>query len=466
VEKYAITKQLNGKMIEHKTGKSNHVNDTRKPNVLGAIFLLSFVSGAGIVLGEQFKVADVRQLESVIKGLEPGDEVVLAAGEWRDAELRVEAIGTREKPVVFRAELPGKTIFTGASRVRISGKFVELRGIQMVNSTNPKNDWLEFRYDSKRWAENCSVSNCAFVEDESFASSEKENRWIGIYGQFNELSNCRIQGKKNKGATLVVWLGEKDLGNHKIVNNYFGKRPLLGKNGGETIRVGDSKTSMQSSRCLIENNVFEQCDGETECISNKSCENIYRGNTFREVQGTLSLRHGNRCLVEKNVFLGNRRNQTGGIRVMGEDHRILSNYLADLEGDGFRTAITLINGIPDSPDNGYVPVQRVIIDGNTINNCEHSVLLSYNDDRKATVLPSQVTFRNQRIVARKGKKVFEVGDLKRMDEVLNEIQFEGNQVQAGKLGIELRAGIEQLESITFDPPRGLNKDDVGPVWRE
>lgn len=433
-------------------------------NVLGAIFLLWFASGAEFVRAEQFKVRDEAQLRSIVKNLNPGDEVVLSAGEWHDSELRIEGAGSKEKPIVFRAEQPGKTVLTGASRVRISGKFVELRGIELRNLTGQKADWLEFRYDSKALAEHCSVRDCSFVEDESFTSTEKENRWIGIFGQFNEISNCRIQGKKNKGTTLVVWLGDKDLGNHKIVKNYFGKRPLLGKNGGETIRIGDSETSMQSANCLIENNVFEQCDGETECISNKSCDNIYRGNTFREVQGTLTLRHGNRCLVERNVFLGNKRNQTGGIRVIGEDHRILNNYLADLEGDSFRTAIVMINGIPNSPDNGYLPVQRPIIDGNTIVNCKHSVLLAYNDTSKATVLPSQVTFRNQRIVARKGKEAFEVGERKRLTELLSGIQFEGNQVQADELGITPRMGIEQVDSINVDLPLGLNKEDVGPDW--
>ena len=445
-------------------GEVRCVNDTRMPSVLGAVFLLWLASGAEFARCEQFKVSDEDQLRSVVKGLKPGDEVVLSAGEWRDAELRIEGTGSQEKPIVFRAEQPGKTILTGASRVRISGKFVELHGIQIINLTGRKADWLEFRYDSKQRAENCVVRDCAFVEDESFTSTEKEDRWIGIFGQFNELSNCRIEGKKNKGTTLVVWLGEKDLGSHKIVNNYFGKRPVLGKNGGETIRIGDSETSMQSAKCLVENNLFEHCDGETECISNKSCDNIYRGNTFREVQGTLTLRHGNRCLVEKNVFLGNKRNQTGGIRIMGEDHRILNNYLADLEGDGFRTAITMINGIPNSPDNGYLPVQRPIIDGNTIVNCKHSVLLAYNDTSKATVLPSHVTFRNQRIVARNGKEAFEIGDRKRVAELLEGIQFEGNQVQADKLGITSSRGIEQLDSVKVAPLSGLSKQDVGPHW--
>jgi poly(beta-D-mannuronate) lyase len=440
------------------------LNDTRSLCCSGAFFVLWIVFGPVLGHGEQFKVKNSDQLRSALNGLNPGDEVVLSSGTWSDSELRIEGTGTKEKPILFRAEIPGKTIITGASRIRISGSFLELRGIKMVNVTGQKEDWLEFRYDSKRSAEDCIVRDCSFVEDEDFESKEKENRWIGMYGQHNQLSHCHIEGKKNKGTTLVVWLGEKDRGNHRIENNYFGKRPLLGKNGGETIRIGDSSNSMRSAKCIVKNNLFEHCDGETECISNKSCDNIYRGNTFREVQGTLTLRHGNRCLVEKNIFLGNKRDQTGGIRIIGEDHRILNNYLVALEGDGFRTAISLLNGIPDSPDNGYVPVQRAVIDGNLIVDCKHSVLLSYNDNKKAIVLPTQIIFRNQRIVSRKGKEAFEVGDRKRMAEVLGEVQFDGNQVQADKLGISPSKGIEQLDMLSVEVPRGLERKDVGPDW--
>ncbi len=59
---------------------------------------------------------------------------------------------------------------------------------------------------------------------------------------------------------------------------------------------------------------------------------------------------------------------------------------------------------PQYPDNGYLPVQRAVIDGNVIVDCKHSVLLAYNDIKKATVFPTQIIFRNQRIVSRKGRE--------------------------------------------------------------
>ena len=63
---------------------------------------------------------------------------------------------------------------------------------------------------------------------------------------------------------------------------------------------------MNVSRMIVEDNYYEHCDGEAEIISNKSCENIYRRNTFVECKGAL-MRHGNRCTAEGNWFFGHGR---------------------------------------------------------------------------------------------------------------------------------------------------------------
>lgn len=424
--------------------------------MLGFLIALGFCRTAH---AEIFKVLSPTELTEAMKKSRPGDEIVLAEGDWHDVELRIDGQGTESAPILVRAAVPGKTILTGASRVRLSGNYVIVSGLWLHNPTESKHDWFEFRFDSKRRASHCTVTNCAFTEDDDFNSFDKENRWIGIFGEANQVTSCRMVGKKNKGTTLVVWLGDQDQGSHRIVSNYFGIRPALGKNGGETIRIGDSEASMQSAHCLVEQNLFEACDGETECISNKSCENSYRENTFLEVQGTLTLRHGNRCLVEKNIFIGNRKSRTGGIRIIGEDHHVVGNYLQDLEGDGFRSAITVMNGFPNSKLNGYFPVQRAIVENNMIVNCKHSLLLGYNDEAKATVVPSDCTFRRNSIIARAGQLGIEIAKMPERS------QFEGNRVQADDFDANLIPGIEKANSIDVKCPTPLTTNDVGPKWR-
>lgn len=406
-----------------------------------------------------FSASNPEAARKAVRDAKAGDTIVLTTGEWKDADLRLDGEGTVEAPITIRAEVPGETRFTGSSRLRLGGSHLIVSGLHLQNLSGTKADWLEFRIDSKRLATHCRVTDCAFTEDSAFTAAETENRWIGIYGESNQLDHCRIEGKKNKGATAVVWLGEQNSGRHHIHHNHFGARPRLGKNGGETLRIGDSDTSMQEAACLIEENLFHQCNGETECISNKSCGNIYRANTFLQVSGTLTLRHGNRCIVEKNLFFGNKQKQTGGIRVIGEGHQILDNHLQDLEGDGFRSAVTLVNGIPNSPLNGYWQVKDTHIRGNTLLNCKHSMLLGYNDVKEANLTPVGTRIEENRIIARPGQKAIET------TLAPEAFTWVDNVAKADQLGMTDQKGL-LLSSSLFITARNFSDQETkfGPSW--
>src|SRR5690606_38757010 len=95
--------------------------------------------------------------------------------------------------------------------------------------------------------------------------------------------------------------------------------------------------------------------------------------TFRESKGTLTLRHGNRATVEGNFFLGNGVEDTGGIRVIGEDHVIVNNYIADID-DQADGAISFAAGIPNSQLNGYFQVKDAVVAHNTIVNVEGAAI--------------------------------------------------------------------------------------------
>ena len=56
--------------------------------------------------------------------------------------------------------------------------------------------------------------------------------------------------------------------------------------------------SLSSGYTVVEFNLFEDCDGDPEIVSVKSCDNIIRHNTFLKSYGTLSLRHGNKRNLE------------------------------------------------------------------------------------------------------------------------------------------------------------------------
>src|SRR5690606_18846970 len=161
--------------------------------------------------------------------------------------------------------------------------------------------------------------------------------------------------KLNGGTTLIVNLDdERSQQNfHSIDSNYFAGRQRLGSNGGETIRVGVSRYSLTASNTNIAYNFFEHVNGEVEIISLKSGNNQVHHNTFYECEGGLVLRHGSENIIESNVFIGNNKPNTGGIRVINPGHKVFNNLLVGLAGERFRAAFGVLNGVPNSLINRY-----------------------------------------------------------------------------------------------------------------
>jgi len=76
------------------------------------------------------------------------------------------------------------------------------------------------------------------------------------------IERCHFEGKTTGGTTVVVWLQEGLEARHVFRANYFGPRQKLGKNGGETIRIGDSQSAHLNAHCEVVGNLFYQCNGE------------------------------------------------------------------------------------------------------------------------------------------------------------------------------------------------------------
>ena len=156
----------------------------------------------------------------------------------------------------------------------------------------------------------------------------------------------------------------------KIHHNYFADRvpvdnDVNGLNDQDAIRIGTSTTSLSDSFTEIYDNLFNNWAGEVEIISNKSGSNKYYNNTFRDYQGTLTLRHGNNAEVFGNYFFGNENTFSGGVRIIGEDHKVYNNYFEGLRyrkpnGSGSNTtgALNVMNGIENSALNQYYQVKK------------------------------------------------------------------------------------------------------------
>jgi len=321
-----------------------------------------------------------------------GDTIVLKNGEWTNQTISLKASGTASQPVVLIAENQGDVVFNGSSRISVSGQFIEISGIYFKDGTLSGSPVVEFRTSSSNMAENCRLTNCAIINYNP-ALNTVDSKWVSLYGRNNRVDNCSFENKTNSGTLLVVWLTSGVVPAHVIENNYFGYRVanLDDKgdelNGQEIIRIGDSKTSMQYANCIVRNNFFEKCNGEIEIISNKSCGNVYSNNVFLECKGMLTLRHGNDCTVEGNFFFGNGVSSTGGVRIIGEDHKVYNNYFQDLRGSNYRAALCVVRGMLNSALDDYFQVKNAQVIFNTFVNCTQSFCINYHSYSKYTMPP-------------------------------------------------------------------------------
>lgn len=418
----------------------------------------------------EIRMTPQTELKPLLKTVAPGDALVLANGEWRDVELRFESLpGTAAQPIRIRAESPGKTVFTGASIFGVSGSNVIVSGFTFRNPQGVS-DVFQLRTHSSRHAHHSRVTDCVFEQTEG-SRTDKESRWLNVYGTHNRIDRCFFAGKRNKGTTLVVWVGETP-GKHRLDRNHFGPRPELGRNGGETIRIGTSDVSERDCDTVVESNYFERCDGEAEIISNKSCGNVYRDNLFDRCGGALTLRHGHRCVVEGNVFLGGTLKGTGGVRIIGRGHHVTDNYFEGLRGDGERAAICFMNGIPDGPLSGYAPVRDALVAGNWFIDCKVSMEFGVRASSKVSVRPANCRILGNAFLPGKWE-LFRV-----TAEPLN-FTWRDNSYQTGKtrgadlveierVDMPLQRGTDGLLRPVDSnaPPRVLpSPANTGPKWR-
>lgn len=365
-----------------------------KKSVLFFIAIISLLTDS--VAAQEKLVGSILEYNSVIKTAKPGDIIVLKNGVWKDVVLNAFGKGTANEPIIIKAETAGEVIITGNSTLNIYGDYVIVSGLWFKNGTSSYKSIVQFKKDSKTFANNCRLTNSTisyYKVDEGI-----KDHWVDIWGKNNRVDHNNFTGKTSPGTTLVVWLkGEEHTeNNHRIDNNLFGAREELGTNGGETIRIGTSTNSLKSSKTIVERNLFANCDGEIEIISNKSGDNIFRDNLFFGSKGALTLRHGNNALVERNVFIGNGVSKTGGIRVINSGHIIRNNLMIGLQGDGFRGPIVVMNGVPNSPLNRYNQVENVDIQNNTIIN-SGAISFGEGKDDERTLAPKNVNFSNNLI---------------------------------------------------------------------
>ena len=442
-------------------------------SVITTIAALSLV-GCGADSGE-FLVSDQQAYKDAVAKAQPGDVIRLANGTWNDFEILFSGKGTKDKPIKLTAETKGKVILSGQSNLRLAGEYLEVSGLVFKDGHTPTSEVISFRRNSKDLANNSRVTETVI---DNFNNPERYevDFWVMMYGKNNRFDHNHLVGKRNKGVTMAVRMNSEESREnyHQIDHNYFGPRPILGSNGGETLRIGTSHHSRKDSFTTIENNFFDRCDGELEIISSKSGRNQILNNTFFESRGTLTMRHGNNTLVEGNVFFGNGADHTGGVRVINAGQTVQNNYMEGLKGTRFGGAFVVMNGVPNGPINRYDPVIGAKMDNNSLINSDN-VQLGAGSDEERSGVPEESSFTHNLIVNETERDVFTVYD------DMSGIDFENNVLGSmdppvfsngfARQDIKLtraengllypQAGVEAGVSRDLDP---IQKDETGVSW--
>ncbi|MEP4051153.1 MAG: polysaccharide lyase 6 family protein [Litorimonas sp.] len=368
----------------------------------------------------QTLVSTQEEYAEAVESLQPGDSIVLANGRWENFEMLFSGKGTEDAPIRLSAETPGKVLITGQSNLRLSGEWLDVSGLVFTDGFTPTREVISFRRTKGDLANNSRVHNVV-IDDYNPTERTSADFWVMIYGKNNRFDHNTLVNKRNRGVTMAVRMDTEESreNNHRIDHNYFGPRPILGSNGGETLRIGTSHYSRSDSLTLVENNYFDRCDGEVEIISSKSGGNVIRNNTFYKSRGTLTLRHGNGSLVERNVFLGEGEDHTGGFRVINARQTVRDNYMEGVTGSRFGGALVVMNGVPNGPINRYDPVISSVITNNSLINSDN-IQLGAGSDAERSAPPTDTRMENNLVVHDQGRNSMTVYD------DMSGIAFKGN----------------------------------------
>jgi poly(beta-D-mannuronate) lyase len=333
--------------------------------------------------------------------LKPGDRLTLTGGEWRDARFTFEGHGTMAAPILVRAE---GMQFTGAASLTFAGGHLVISGLEFINQVVTQQHHVIFRLgvDAKKPATNCVVHRVRFVNcNAPLEQWTKLRMWLmTVWGADNTVAHCTFADMKTFGQMIAA--GEMPpggrLGLHLLHNRFLDRPKLDDQNGYEIVQIGGSGEMARPSGCLIAGNTFENCSGENEILTLKVSDIFVRQNTFRACQGVVSLRMGDRMLVQGNTFDGAGRVSCGGVGIEGRDHVVIENTLRDLRSakNFYVWPMLLVaasSEVTGADRSGYGRVKNILIAENRFERCEGGIAAGTYLRPEFPLLPQNVHVR-------------------------------------------------------------------------
>jgi poly(beta-D-mannuronate) lyase len=382
------------------------------------------------------------ELIQKLEELQSGDCIILKKGEYKDINILI-----KTNNITIQAETLNTVFFTGKSSIKISSNNCFINGITFYKLLSHENTIIiEGSYNH---ITNCIFSNYNFNFEHI----------LQISGQFHRIENCTFKNITGKGLCIFVYRPTPIENYILIKDNQFLNRSFVPKydNELEIIRVGTSEESLSASKCMLINNNLTEVNGEIEAISVKSCNNIILGNNLINSKGTITLRHGNNNYVVKNLIDGNSKEDSGGIRIIGENHTIAHNIIMNTNSELINNIPILIaNGQSKPKLNGYYPCKNIKIYNNIIFDCSCAIGIGCKIKTDAIVKPTNIQIYNNLCKAK-------VGFGTSHDILCNEeAQFKNNIFEVEDIGKKTPNKGILMNTVHFT----LNTNDVGIKFLE
>ncbi|MDD4971482.1 MAG: chondroitinase-B domain-containing protein [Paludibacter sp.] len=359
-------------------------------------------------------VSTVTQFKDALAAMNPGDTVLVLDGTYNLGGLKVTKGGSALKPILVRSKNLYGAKITGPTYFNLSYQsYVTYEGFDInvdAGSTIFKMEGCSNVRITRNWLRMPTITDT------------QTSKWVTIGDLWdseicnshdNRFDHNLFDGKFDQGAWLVIdgshgtvpAISQHDRIDHNIFRN---NTPRV-TNEKETIRIGVSDLCKLDAYTVVENNLFEDCDGDPEIVSLKSCKDTVRYNTFRRCVGTVSLRQGNNSVVEGNFFFGENKTTLfgtetigcGGVRIYGMNHKIINNYFEGLTGDKWDAACTITNGDvtnASSSNSSHFLAENVVFAFNTLVNNKSNIEVGFDNNGAYGLAPKSNILANNIVV--------------------------------------------------------------------
>lgn len=271
-------------------------------------------------------------LEAAVESARPGDVIVVEDGTY-SGNWRLRGEGTEQAPILIRPETPGGVVLTDASSEPssleiVGSRWLIVEGFHLRDVNEAQNALV------MRSSDHCIVRDTLFENTGAEASTIRRQKSfvrISRTSRHNVLERDAFVGITDWG--VQVWGYEEkdgpDLDNtDNVIRGCHFYRARIQNGNSELLQIGQGAGSDKAYyRSIVEGNLFEDSRDTAELISNKTSGNIYRHNTFRDVDDRVTVRGGKDCIIDGNWFL-----QSSGLRIHSRGHVVTNNYFGGYHG--------------------------------------------------------------------------------------------------------------------------------------